>query len=88
MSLQQQQNAQGGRLAGLFVRRPVLAVVINALIETARQQVEMMRQQYDALIQGLGSIATSNQQLAAAIAAPKTVVTPSGATYTARTGVN
>ena len=26
------QNAQGGRLAGLFVRRPVLAVVINALI--------------------------------------------------------
>ena len=32
MSLQQQQNAQGGRLAGLFVRRPVLAVVINALI--------------------------------------------------------
>src|SRR3954469_24309958 len=26
------QNAQGGRIAGLFVRRPVLAVVINALI--------------------------------------------------------
>jgi len=32
MSLQQVQNTQGGRLAGLFVRRPVLAVVINALI--------------------------------------------------------
>jgi len=28
----QQQNAQGAKLAGLFVRRPVLAVVINALI--------------------------------------------------------
>ena len=28
----QDQNTQGGRLAGLFVRRPVLAVVINALI--------------------------------------------------------
>ena len=32
MSLQQKQNTQGGKLAGLFVRRPVLAVVINALI--------------------------------------------------------
>ena len=28
----QAQNAQGAKLAGLFVRRPVLAVVINALI--------------------------------------------------------
>jgi len=28
----QEQNAQGAKLAGLFVRRPVLAVVINALI--------------------------------------------------------
>ncbi|HEY4165781.1 MAG TPA: efflux RND transporter permease subunit [Reyranella sp.] len=32
MSIQQTQNQQGGKLAGLFVRRPVLAVVINALI--------------------------------------------------------
>ena len=37
----QEQNAQGAKLAGLFVRRPVLAVVINALageieIETSR----------------------------------------------------
>ena len=31
-SLQEKQNTQGGKLAGLFVRRPVLAVVINALI--------------------------------------------------------
>src|SRR3982751_6278092 len=31
-SLQQAENTQGARLAGLFVRRPVLAVVINALI--------------------------------------------------------
>src|SRR3954464_1092109 len=31
-SLQQKQNTQGGKIAGLFVRRPVLAVVINALI--------------------------------------------------------
>ena len=26
------QNERGGQIAGLFVRRPVLAVVINALI--------------------------------------------------------
>ena len=32
MTIQQIQTAQGGKLAGLFVRRPVLAVVINALI--------------------------------------------------------
>ena len=32
MTIQQIQTAQGGILAGLFVRRPVLAVVINALI--------------------------------------------------------
>ena len=32
MTIQQIQAAQGGKLAGLFVRRPVLAVVINALI--------------------------------------------------------
>ncbi|HTM77760.1 MAG TPA: efflux RND transporter permease subunit, partial [Devosia sp.] len=32
MSLQQQQNERGGLLAALFVRRPVLALVINALI--------------------------------------------------------
>jgi len=31
-SLQQNENAQGARIAGLFVRRPVMAVVINALI--------------------------------------------------------
>ncbi len=34
-SLQEKQNSQGGKLAGLFVRRPVLAVVINALIVVA-----------------------------------------------------
>src|SRR3569623_2573513 len=28
----QEQNTQGAKLAGLFVRRPVLAVVLNALI--------------------------------------------------------
>jgi HAE1 family hydrophobic/amphiphilic exporter-1 len=28
----QAQNERGGQIAGLFVRRPVLAVVINALI--------------------------------------------------------
>jgi len=32
MSIQEAQAQQGGRIAGLFVRRPVLAVVINALI--------------------------------------------------------
>ncbi len=32
MSIQQQQNERGGMLAALFVRRPVLALVINALI--------------------------------------------------------
>ena len=32
MSLQQQENQRGGMLAALFVRRPVLALVINALI--------------------------------------------------------
>ena len=32
MSLQQRENEGGGRLAALFVRRPVLALVINALI--------------------------------------------------------
>lgn len=32
MSIQQQQNERGGTLAALFVRRPVLALVINALI--------------------------------------------------------
>ena len=32
MSVKEKQAEQGGRLAGLFVRRPVLAVVINALI--------------------------------------------------------
>jgi len=32
MTIQQIQTAQGSKLAGLFVRRPVLAVVINALI--------------------------------------------------------
>ncbi|MEO8685064.1 MAG: efflux RND transporter permease subunit, partial [Devosia sp.] len=32
MSLQQKENERGGMLAALFVRRPVLALVINALI--------------------------------------------------------
>ncbi|MGN6158111.1 MAG: efflux RND transporter permease subunit [Devosia sp.] len=32
MSVKEKQAEQGGRIAGLFVRRPVLAVVINALI--------------------------------------------------------
>ena len=32
MSVKEKQAEQGGRIAGLFVRRPVLAVVINSLI--------------------------------------------------------